>query len=108
MFKNEQILFLAKFFKQENKDSSFKDMTDPDNLEDYIVRKWLVGSHFFYVNWWNLLFTFLIILTNIIVGDTMKKLNSNGWGMDTMISFLIAFVIFLIIVVFLTYKAGAM
>ena len=39
MFKNEQILFLAKFFKQENKDSSFKDMTDPDNLEDYIVRK---------------------------------------------------------------------
>ena len=38
----------------------------------------------------------------------MKKLNSNGWGMDTMISFLIAFVIFLIIVVFLTYKAGAM
>ncbi len=39
MFKNEQIIFLAKFFKQENKDSSFKDMTDPDNLEDYIVRK---------------------------------------------------------------------
>lgn len=36
----------------------------------------------------------------------MKKLNSNGWGLSTMIGFMIAFVIFLIIIVFLTHNAG--
>ncbi len=36
----------------------------------------------------------------------MKKLNNNGWGLSTMIGFMIAFVIFLIIIVFLSYKAG--
>lgn len=36
----------------------------------------------------------------------MKKLNSNGWGLSTMIGFMIAFVIFLIIIVFLSYRAG--
>lgn len=38
----------------------------------------------------------------------MKKLNNHGWGMDTLIGFMIAFVIFLIIIVVLSYKAGAM
>ncbi len=38
----------------------------------------------------------------------MRKLNNKGWGMDTMIGFMIAFVIFLLIIVFLSYRAGAM
>lgn len=36
----------------------------------------------------------------------MRKLNSNGWGLSTMIGFVIAFVVFLIIIVILSYKAG--
>lgn len=36
----------------------------------------------------------------------MKKLNNKGWGLSTMIGFMIAFVIFLIIIVYLTYSAG--
>ncbi len=32
-----------------------------------------------------------------------KRLNNNGWGLSTMIGFMIVFVIFLIIIVFLTY-----
>ena len=38
----------------------------------------------------------------------MKKLNNRGWGIDTMIGLMIAFVLFLIIVVILSYRAGAM
>ena len=38
----------------------------------------------------------------------MKKLNNHGWGMDTMIGLMIAFVLLLLIVVFLSYKAGAL
>ena len=36
----------------------------------------------------------------------MKKLNNNGWGISAMIGFMIAFVIFLIIIAVLTYHAG--
>ncbi len=36
----------------------------------------------------------------------MKKLNSNGWGLSAMIGFMIAFVIFLIIVAVLSYRSG--
>ncbi len=36
----------------------------------------------------------------------MKKLNHNGWGLSTMIGFMIAFVVFLLVVAFLTYRAG--
>ena len=36
----------------------------------------------------------------------MKKLNSNGWGISAMIGFMIAFVIFLIIIAVLTYNTG--
>ena len=38
----------------------------------------------------------------------MRKINNKGWGMDAMIGFMIAFVIFLLIIVFLTFRAGAM
>ena len=38
----------------------------------------------------------------------MKKLNNNGWGMDTMIAFVIAFVIFLLVIVFLTSRVGSL
>ena len=36
----------------------------------------------------------------------MKKLNNNGWGLSTMITALVAFVIFLLIIVFVYYKSG--
>lgn len=36
----------------------------------------------------------------------MKKLNNNGWGISAMIGFMIAFVIFLIIIAVLTYHVG--
>ena len=55
------------------------------------------------------MFTFWLKSVNIIIGDNMKKknrLNSNGWGMDAMIGFMIAFVIFLIIIAILSYRAG--
>jgi len=47
----------------------------------------------------------------MIVGDTMKirqkyKLNKRGWGMDSMIGFLIGFVVFLLIIVLLVYSFG--
>ena len=38
----------------------------------------------------------------------MKKLDNKGWGLSTMIGLMIAFVLFLIIVVVLSYRAGAM
>ena len=37
----------------------------------------------------------------------MKKLNKHGWGMDSMIGFLIAFIVFLLIIALLLYNAGA-
>ena len=36
----------------------------------------------------------------------MKKLGNGGWGMDTMIGFMIAFAILLIVIVILSYKFG--
>ena len=36
----------------------------------------------------------------------MKKIGNGGWGMATMIGFMVAFVVFLIIVVILSYKLG--
>lgn len=36
----------------------------------------------------------------------MKKLGSGGWGMDTMIAFMIAFAVFLLIIVILSYRLG--
>jgi len=36
----------------------------------------------------------------------MKKLGQGGWGMDTLIGFMIGFAIFLLIIVILTYKYG--
>ena len=50
----------------------------------------------------------------MMVGDFMKKLNhqsklnSRGWGMDTMIGFLIGFIVFLLIIVVLLYNFGAL
>ena len=41
-----------------------------------------------------------------MIGGAMKKLGQGGWGMDTLIGFMIGFAIFLIIIVFLTYKYG--
>ncbi len=38
----------------------------------------------------------------------MKKLNNKGMEMDLMILFMIVFLIFLLIIVALSYKAGAM
>ena len=38
----------------------------------------------------------------------MIKMNNRGWGLSTMIGLMIAFVLFLIIVVILSYRAGAM
>ena len=38
----------------------------------------------------------------------MKRLNNGGWGLDTMIGLMIAFAIFLIIIVILSYRSGAM
>jgi hypothetical protein len=38
----------------------------------------------------------------------MKKLNEKGWGLSTMIGILIAFVLFLLIIVFLSYKVGGL
>jgi len=37
----------------------------------------------------------------------VKKLNNGGWGLDTMIGLMIAFVLFLIIIVILSYKVNA-
>lgn len=45
---------------------------------------------------------------NIIIGEVMKKLDNKGWGMDTLIGFMIAFVLFLIIIVILSYRAGVL
>jgi len=36
----------------------------------------------------------------------MKKLNKKGWGLSAMIGFMIAFVIFLIIIAVLSYRYG--
>lgn len=36
----------------------------------------------------------------------MKKLGNGGWGLSAMIGFVIVFVIFLIIIVVLSYKVG--
>jgi hypothetical protein len=36
----------------------------------------------------------------------MKRLNNNGWGLSTMIGLMIAFVLFLIIIVILSFRAG--
>ena len=36
----------------------------------------------------------------------MKKLGNGGWGMDTMIGFMIAFAILFIVIVILSYKFG--
>jgi hypothetical protein len=49
----------------------------------------------------------------MIIGGTMKKiqklkLNKHGWGMDSMIGFLIGFVVFLLIIFFLIYSVGAL
>lgn len=49
----------------------------------------------------SLLFNYYFVL--FIMGDDMKKLNNNGWGISAMIGFMIAFVIFLIIIAVLTY-----
>lgn len=34
----------------------------------------------------------------------MKKFNNKGWGMSTMITFIIAFCLFLLIIAFLAYR----
>ena len=52
----------------------------------------------------SLLFNYYFVL--FIMGDDMKKLNNNGWGISAMIGFMIAFVIFLIIIAVLTYHVG--
>jgi len=49
---------------------------------------------------------FLLFLVLFILGDTMKKLNHNGWGLSAMVGFMIGFVIFLLVIAFLTYRAG--
>ncbi len=36
----------------------------------------------------------------------MKKLGNHGWGLDAMVGFMIAFAIFLIIIVILAWRAG--
>ena len=36
----------------------------------------------------------------------MKRLNSRGWGLSTMIGLMIGLVIFLIIIAFLSYNLG--
>ena len=36
----------------------------------------------------------------------MKKLGNGGWGLDTMIGFMIAFAVLLIIIVILSYHLG--
>ena len=45
-------------------------------------------------------------LVNYVIGDGVKKLGNNGWGLGAMIGFMIAFAIFLIIIVILAYLAG--
>ena len=52
----------------------------------------------------SLLFNYYFVL--FIIGDDMKKLNNNGWGISAMIGFMIAFVIFLIIIAVLSYRYG--
>jgi len=37
----------------------------------------------------------------------VKKLNNRGWGLDTMIGLMIIFVIFLIVIVILSYRVNA-
>ena len=44
----------------------------------------------------------------ISIGDGMRKLNKRGWGMDTMIGFLIGFVVFLLIILVLIYNLGVL
>ena len=36
----------------------------------------------------------------------MKKLGNGGWGLSAMVGFMVAFAIFLIIIVILAYRAG--
>ncbi len=36
----------------------------------------------------------------------MKRLGNSGWGLDTMIAFMVAFVVFLIIIVIMSYQFG--
>ena len=56
-----------------------------------------------------LFFTFLGFLCMIFLGDDrMKKMNHNGWGLSTMIGFIVGFVLFLIIITILAYRIGAL
>ena len=52
----------------------------------------------------SLLFSSFLVI--FMVGDDMKKLNHRGWGLSAMVGFMIGFVVFLLIIVFLTYQAG--
>ena len=36
----------------------------------------------------------------------MKKLNNNGWGLNTMIIFLVVLLVFILIIAILSYKIG--
>jgi len=36
----------------------------------------------------------------------MKKLNNNGWGLSTMITFIVVFLLFILVVVILSYNMG--
>jgi len=45
-------------------------------------------------------------LVKYSLGDVMKKLGNGGWGLSAMVGFMIAFAIFLIIIVILAYRAG--
>lgn len=36
-------------------------------------------------------------------GDDMTKLNNGGWGVSNMITFLIIFIVFILIIAFLVY-----
>ena len=38
----------------------------------------------------------------------MKKLNNKGWGLSTMISIIIALLLFLLLIVFLSYKVSSL
>ena len=49
---------------------------------------------------------FSLFLVNYTIGDDMKKLGNGGWGLSTMVGFMIAFAIFLIIIVIMAYRAG--
>ena len=45
-------------------------------------------------------------LVLFIIGESMKRLNNGGWGLSTMIGFMIGLVIFLIIIAILSYNLG--